>query len=134
MFDGKGKGEEPEDSGSIDDRALQVTAEVYKEASTAEDAESEDSVSIEDGVLQITAEACKKASTAEDAEPEDGESIENRVLQITAEAYKKASSAQDADEECRYLKRMGVILPNGFTPLPPLNLKIGNDLLKSLNM
>lgn len=58
------------------------------------------------------------------------EEIEERIMKKTAEAYKRASSQADADEESEYLRRMRVLLPNGFTPLPPLFSEAGEELLK----
>ena len=52
-----------------------------------------------------------------------------RILKTVTNAYEKASSQQDADDEVRALKEAGVILPNGFTPLPPLCLDEGELLL-----
>ena len=57
--------------------------------------------------------------------------IEERMLRTTAEAYQRASSKTDAEEECEYLERMGVLLPNGFTPMPPMFSEAGEELLKS---
>lgn len=54
------------------------------------------------------------------------------MSKVVGEAYKRASSKDDAYEEMLYLKRQGVLLPNGFRPLAPLHLKEGEEFLKML--
>jgi len=56
-----------------------------------------------------------------------------RVGRVLAEAYSKASSKEDVDDEVEALKKAGVILPNGFTPMPPLFHKAGEDIVNFFN-
>lgn len=57
-------------------------------------------------------------------------SMEERVNRTLARAYKKARNTDEAD--IRYLKKMGVLLPNGLTPHPPLFDVYGEELLASM--
>ena len=57
-------------------------------------------------------------------------SKEERVERTLARAYKKARKTDDA--EIRYLKKMGVLLPNGLTPHPPLFDVYGEELFASM--
>ena len=59
--------------------------------------------------------------------------MEDSFHKTLAKAYKKASSKSSGDAEVRYLKRMGVLLPNGFTPLPPLHDVFGEELLSEMS-
>lgn len=68
---------------------------------------------------------------AEGATFEELDDIQTRITQNTLEAYKKARSTSDAEEESEYLRRKGVLLPNGFTPLPPLYMEEGEALLRT---
>jgi len=75
--------------------------------------------------------SCLLSEVADEEIADDN--LEERVTRTAAEAYRKANSQSDAEDECEYLKRHGVILPNGFTPMPPLQLKIGDDLLETID-
>lgn len=51
-----------------------------------------------------------------------------RVNRTLAAAYRNASSQSDIDDEVACLKRAGVLLPNGFQPMPPFFSEFGEIL------
>ena len=57
-----------------------------------------------------------------------------RVGRVLANAYKNCSSQSYIDEEAEYLERAGVLLPNGFTPMPPLFSEEGGEMLLAFDM
>ena len=57
---------------------------------------------------------------------------QNLVDKNLAQAYSQCRRQVYIDEEVEYLKRKGVLLPNGFEPLPPLFSEEGEALLERL--
>jgi hypothetical protein len=64
--------------------------------------------------------------------PDREEMVAERISQRLADAYLLSKSQKYVDDEVKALKKAGVLLPNGFTPLPPLFSEEGEDYLKLL--
>jgi hypothetical protein len=61
------------------------------------------------------------------------DAVEERMCKKLVNTYKRLKSTAYQDEEVAYLKRHGVLLPNGFTPDPPLFSESGEIMLKLFN-
>ena len=59
---------------------------------------------------------------------QDDDDVSMRVGRTVAMAYARANDPEVEDGGVLALTRTGVILPNGFTPMPPLVLDLGEKM------